>query len=99
DQRRGVRRLSREHQVEQDEWVGVEAIVDGGDVERDPQDDDNRLRREKPGRAQEARDGLREAPKGLGVVERAAAHPAWRGELVCPWHPWHHITCRANRQA
>ncbi len=43
DQRRGVGGLGGEGQVEQDERVGVPAQPDGEDVQRDPDDHDDRL--------------------------------------------------------
>ena len=75
DQRRGIRGLGREREVEEDERVGVPpTVADVADVEApreveaDPHDDDERLHHEEARGAEEARDGLGELAELLGVV-------------------------------
>ena len=72
DQRRGVRGLRREDQVEQDEGSGVPVPHERGRVQCDPERDDNRLPDDVPRRAEEAR-GLLGEPAESVVAERAEA--------------------------
>ena len=72
DQRRGVGGLGGERQVEQDERVGVPAQSDGEDVQRDPDDDDDRLD-EEAGGPDEPGDRLGEPAERLGVEPQEAA--------------------------
>jgi len=68
DQRRGVGRLGREGQVEQDERVRIPVLGRADGVEDDPGDHQYRLADyESPG-AEEPRHPLREPPERVGVV-------------------------------
>jgi len=58
DQRRRVRGLEREREVEENEWVGIPAAGEGERIEDDPDDDDDRLADDVPRRAEEAGDAL-----------------------------------------
>src|SRR5262249_4563050 len=69
DQRRCVRRLRREREVEQDERVRIEVDEDRVAVEGDPGDDDDRLREDVPRCAEEAREALGVAAEPV-VAER-----------------------------
>ena len=82
DQRRRVRGLRREREVQQDERIRVPAQRPGAGVERDPQEDEDRLRGEVAAGAEEPREPLREARERIRVVDRAARGPAGRLEIV-----------------
>src|SRR5580704_1434478 len=79
DQRRRVRGLGGEGEVEQDERIRV-PVVEGGDrVEDDPADHQQRLAEQEPAGAEEPRDRLRKPPERVRVVpgahrRRAAGH-------------------------
>src|SRR6266704_545332 len=58
NERRGIGDLQAEGEVEQDEGIDVE-VGQAGDVEGDPDADEDRLHDEKERRAEEAGEGLR----------------------------------------
>src|SRR6266536_1962019 len=74
DQWRRVRRLRREGEVEQDERIGVPAQPGGDGVQRDPDDDDERLADEELRRAEEAREGLGSPTEGVAAERRGEMH-------------------------
>ena len=94
DQRRGVGRLGREGQVEQDERVRIPVLDDADGVEDDPADHEHRLADQETPGAEEPRDPLGEPPERVGVVpgahprgaprgtDRSARSPIRRGETV-----------------
>jgi len=65
DQRRRVGGLGRERKVEQDERVRIPLEGDRQRVERDPDQDDDRLAEDVLRRAEEARGLLGAAPEGV----------------------------------
>jgi hypothetical protein len=77
DQRRGVGRLGREREVEQDEGVRVPMEADGGRVGGDPQRDDERLPDDEPRRAEGPGEALGEDAEAV-VAERPVMGPAVR---------------------
>ncbi len=84
DQRRGVGRLGREGQVEQDERVRIPVLDDADGVEDDPDDHEHGLAdQESPG-AEEPRHPLREPPERVGVVAGAHLRGAARNGQVGP---------------
>ena len=72
DQRGGVRGLGREGEVEQDERVRVEAQRDRGDVEHDPDDDEDRLPDDVARGPEEPGQPLGQRPERIRVIDRAA---------------------------
>ena len=80
DQRRGVRRLQRQHQRQQHEAAVPRVELQRlrrQQVPHDPDDDEDGLEDEEPGGAEEPGDRLAEPPEGVGVVLHADA-PARR---------------------
>jgi len=65
DQRRGVRSLGREGQVEEDERVRVPVRHERDRVERDPGDDDERLPDDVSRRSEEARGSFCSTTEGI----------------------------------
>ena len=63
DERCGICGLRGEHEVEQDERVRVPLHGDDGHVEEDPDEDDDGLDGEEPGRAEVAGDASLKRPK------------------------------------
>ena len=76
DQRRGVRGLGREREVQQDERVGIPAVGERDPVQDDPDEDEDRLRGEVAAGAEEPCQPLGEASERVGIVNRAARRPA-----------------------
>src|SRR5690349_24648490 len=70
DQRRGVRGLRREREVEEDERVLVEVDEDLEPVEGDPRDDDDRLRDDVLRGSEEPRDPLGSAAERVRTERR-----------------------------
>jgi hypothetical protein len=73
DERRGVGRLERQSEVQQDEGVGVPRAHPGGDVEDDPDEQHGRLDEDERPRAHRRRhrvgDPLAERQAGLGRIQ------------------------------
>ena len=79
DQRRGVRGLGGEGEVQQDERVRVPPEADGGDVDGDPHGHEDGLDDEEPAGAEEPGDALGEAAERVRVVVGADAPAPRRG--------------------
>ena len=74
DQRRRVRRLCREGKVEQDERLGVPAQPGSDRVQRDPDNDDERLADKELRRAEEACEGLGSPTEGVAAERTGEMH-------------------------
>src|SRR5205085_11410128 len=68
------------------ERILVPVVDDADHVERDPDDDDHRLRRQVPAGPQEAGQALGEASEGVGIVRRATLGAAGGTGIVSACH-------------
>ena len=78
DQRRRVRGLRGESQIEQDERIRVPVVDAGESVENDPADYEYCLAEQEPAGAEEPRDRLRKPAEGVRVVPAAYRRRAAR---------------------
>jgi len=78
DERSGVRGLRAEHEVQQDEGVGIErAERERARVQQDPEGDGDGLADQEARRPEEAREALGEPPEGV-VAEGSVVRPPAR---------------------